>query len=408
MISTLSPPPQFARRSCLKIGCHISYLSRNNGPCKASLITNSDAFEVGRLIGSYGLINITSYSGLQSESPGMRNTMDLDFSGQFRVQDVGEGNVKIRLYEGRIAQGPLRGTSVIFKVYPGQQVGGVEADMMAANELNAHACLQNSKPVCNNIQLLLGGFETKTGEQWLAFRNDGKYSAADYAKITTDKISKDSVLGDKKFWNPFQRDETIKRRRYYIVMLLRGTMRGLAYMHDNDRLHQSLGPASVVLNTIAEKDAAYLVPRLRDLAFSVDVRYSSIEEDSGNLSKELWRRASAAGAFTTLEKRSYGIADDIYEAGLLFAFLAFIPFCEAGAMDSISLRRLLENTFKLDLEAAREYCSADDRLSETVKFLDLGNGSGWELLQAMVNPDFRSRPIAEAVLNHRFLTDDTL
>lgn len=28
------------------------------------------------------------------------------------------------------------------KVYPGQQIGGVEADMMAANELNAHAFLQ--------------------------------------------------------------------------------------------------------------------------------------------------------------------------------------------------------------------------------------------------------------------------
>lgn len=27
-------------------------------------------------------------------------------------------------------------------MYPGQQVGGVEADMMAANELNAHAYLQ--------------------------------------------------------------------------------------------------------------------------------------------------------------------------------------------------------------------------------------------------------------------------
>lgn len=27
--------------------------------CKASLITNSDSFEVGRLIGSYGFMNIT-------------------------------------------------------------------------------------------------------------------------------------------------------------------------------------------------------------------------------------------------------------------------------------------------------------------------------------------------------------
>lgn len=31
---------------------------------------------------------------------------------------------------------------ILLKVYPGQRTGGVEADMMAANELNAHAFLQ--------------------------------------------------------------------------------------------------------------------------------------------------------------------------------------------------------------------------------------------------------------------------
>lgn len=30
------------------------------------------------------------------------------------------------------------------KVYPGQRAAGIEADMMAANELNAHAFLQVS------------------------------------------------------------------------------------------------------------------------------------------------------------------------------------------------------------------------------------------------------------------------
>ncbi|KAL8049243.1 hypothetical protein ABFS82_06G008800 [Erythranthe guttata] len=370
--------------------------------CRATLITNSESFEVGRLIGSYGFMNITSYSGFQS---GMGMEFVPEDVGRFRAQDVGEGSVNIRLYEGRIAQGPLRGTSVIFKVYPGQQVGGFEADSMAANELSAHASLQsNSKAVaCQNIQVLLGGFETKTGEQWLAFRNDGKYTAADYAKVASEKMSKISDLGGQRNWNPFEKDETVKRRRYFVTKLLQGTIRGLAYMHDHDRLHQSLGPASVVLNTMAEKEASYLIPRLRDLAFSVDVRYSEIEGDTRTLSEGLWRRASVAGAFTLMEKRAFGIADDIYEAGLLFAYMAFIPFCEAGVMDSLSLRRLLENTFKLDVQAMREYCLADDRLLEAVKFLDLGDGAGWELLQAMLNGDFRQRPIAEAVLNHRFL-----
>ncbi|XP_030935031.1 uncharacterized protein LOC115960331 isoform X1 [Quercus lobata] len=376
--------------------------TRRLGLCKATLITNSDSFEVGRLLGSYGFMNITSYSGFQSGADTEYPPGDL---GQLRVQDVGEGNVKISLYEGRVSQGPLRGTSVLFKVYPGQRAGGMEADMMAANELNAHTFLQSSsKGICQNLLILVGGFETKTGEQWLAFRNNGKYSAADYAKVMSERISKNRALGEQMSWNQFEQELTIKRRRYFVLKLLQGAIRGLAFMHDQDRLHQSLGPSSVVLNTIVERDAAYLVPRLRDLAFSVDIGYSSLDEGRGTLSEGLWRRASAAGAFTPMEKRAFGIADDIYEAGLLFAYLAFVPFCEAGIVDSLSLQRLLESTFKLDVEATREYCLADDRLLDAVKFLDLGDGAGWELLQAMLNPDFRKRPIAEAVLNHRFMT----
>lgn len=281
--------------------------------------------------------------------------------------------------------------------------------MMAANELNAHACLQGDpKNICHNLQILLGGFETKTGEQWLAFRNDGIYNAADYAKAASESMTKYLAKGEKEIWNPFDRVQKLKRQRFFVIKLLNGALRGLVFMHDHDRLHQSLGPASVVLNTISERDAAYLVPRLRDLAFSVDIGYSSLAAGPGPLSDGLWHRASAAGAFSPLERRAYGIADDIYEAGLLFAFLAFIPFCEAGVMDGLSLQRLFESTFQLDLNAAREYCVADDRLLEAVNFLDLGDGAGWELLQAMLNPDYRQRPIAEAVLNHRFMTGSVL
>lgn len=90
---------------------------RRNRECKACLITSPDSFEVGRLIGSYGFMNITrfvlfnlcilfygliliwyityaivifSYSGFQ----------DVEYSSgdleRLRVQDVGEGSVKIR------------------------------------------------------------------------------------------------------------------------------------------------------------------------------------------------------------------------------------------------------------------------------------------------------------------------
>ncbi|KAM0917063.1 hypothetical protein ACQ4PT_009798 [Festuca glaucescens] len=379
-------------------------------PVSAALMTDPAYFEVGRLLGSYGFMNITSYSSSQSGGlPNVAGIQDLSLGysqeeiERLRVQNVGEGEVKIRLYEGRVVQGPLKGIETVFKVYPGAIAGASEADLMALNELRTHAFLQkDARDICENIQFLLGAFETATGEQWLAFRDDGRYSAADYAKIASEMLLKERP----NYWNPYDRAYKMEFRRYFVLKLLNGAMCGLVHMHNHDRLHQSLGPSSVVLNTVAEKNGYYLLPQLRDLAFSVDIGYSSL--GVGALSDSLWRRASAAGASTPFEKRAFGVADDIYGAGLLVAYMAFIPFCKAGIMDGISLQRLLENTFRLDIYAAREYCLEDDQLSEAVLFLDLGDGAGWELLQAMLNPDYRKRPTAEAVLNHRFITGSVL
>lgn len=57
-------------------------------------------------------MNVTSYSGFPSNADAEYSSGDI---GQLRVQDVEEGSVKIRLYEGRVSQGPLRGTPVVFK-----------------------------------------------------------------------------------------------------------------------------------------------------------------------------------------------------------------------------------------------------------------------------------------------------
>lgn len=41
-------------------------------------------------------------------------------------------------------------------------------------------------------------------------------------------------------------------------------------------------------------------------------RYSQLEDRPNILSEGLWRRASVAGASSPLEKRAFGIADDMY------------------------------------------------------------------------------------------------
>ena len=70
-----------------------------------------------------------------------------------------------------------------------------------------------------------------------------------------------------------------------------------------------------------------------------------------DFSEALWRRARLAGADSIGERRQFGFADDIYSAGLLTAFLCFVPFCKPGAVDGVALQRLFESTLRLDFEA---------------------------------------------------------
>lgn len=57
------------------------------------------------------------------------------------------------------------------------------------------------------------------------------------------------------------------------------------------------------------------------------------------LAANLWRRADQEGARTQIERRNFGIADDVYAAGLLLAYMAFMPFCAPGSIDAPSLQR---------------------------------------------------------------------
>lgn len=53
------------------------------------------------------------------------------------------------------------------------------------------------------------------------------------------------------------------------------------------------------------------------------------------------------------ERRSFGIADDVYQAGLLAAYLAVVPLCPPGSVDGPAIQRLFEVTFRLDFPAIR-------------------------------------------------------
>ncbi len=65
---------------------------------------------------------------------------------------------------------------------------------------------------------------------------------------------------------------------------------GLAYLHSRNRLHQSLGPSSVVLNTTDYSGSRPLLARLQDLAFSVDVSDAALY--GGATLADIWEKGT--------------------------------------------------------------------------------------------------------------------
>lgn len=144
----------FSQNCCLNLSIEVDYIFVSFGTCCSDSSTPLSfpplsSPRISHLFFFYTtlVLDVVSYTCSYS---GLQSGMDLESSGdmgRLRVQDVGEGNVKIRciswiyiyktilhffncsscywyclwqficrLYDGRIVQGPLRGTPVIFKV----------------------------------------------------------------------------------------------------------------------------------------------------------------------------------------------------------------------------------------------------------------------------------------------------
>ncbi|CAI7838469.1 unnamed protein product, partial [Closterium sp. NIES-53] len=306
-----------------------------------------DDFSVERLLGTLDFMNVSSYSMPPGSSSSTSSLSSLTWPGSREDtaaglserdinqlsgggQEVGRGGVQIRMYRGRmVTPGERLGTRVLLKAYPGREAAAkaVDVDAMAANELVTHVALQEAQDatqdeevdVSSNVLVLLGGFETGSGEKWLVMRDNGYITAADYAKAASEATAEARAVGDFEVWDRFDPAKPVFRREIFIRKLLRGFLHGLSFMHSKGRLHQSIGPASVVLNTTNEMDVRYLVPRLRDFAFAIDISNPSVLSSGvgtafdavDEVKDSLWRRAASAGAKSFLERRSFGLADDI-------------------------------------------------------------------------------------------------
>ncbi|QDZ19229.1 protein kinase domain-containing protein [Chloropicon primus] len=348
---------------------------------------NAEDFSDLRQIGELALKRIDSISGLTS---------------------VDEVKATVRVYSGAICAAGFEGM-VIAKEYPEQC-----ADL-AANEVAAHARVARSGH-CENVCSLLGTYDGRVGERWLVFSNDCIYPLSYWCEqakgIGEQKQQRNWTLLS--FIDP---ELDLKRRKAFLIQVVRGALGGLQQLHAAELLHQNLTPDCVLLSTVDEREKQVKV-KLRELSFCVSVGEANLRgggtlaelweagrDDAGegmNVRKQremdLWRRSEESGCESYFQKKNFGIADDIYEMGLVLLYVILKSFSPEGTpLDMATLRRYVDVTFSGSIKGEmRDFIRADEQYQEAVEWLD--SFDGWGLIEAMVNPGWKSRPTAESCL----------
>lgn len=95
--------------------------------------------------------------------------------------------------------------------------------------------------------------------QWLVFQDNGVDTAAQYAMAAAQATVEMKSVGSGDFWDGMDPIRIIRRRHRFILEILQQGVAGLNFMHQKDRLHQSLGPNSLILSTI-EVILVHIVP----------------------------------------------------------------------------------------------------------------------------------------------------
>ncbi|KAK9863849.1 hypothetical protein WJX84_002840 [Apatococcus fuscideae] len=148
------------------------------------------------------------------------------------------------------------------------------------------------------------------------------------------------------FWQA-SGNQALKLRCRMVRAIARGALEALAFCHDQGVAHGSLGPGSILLSTLDDREAQQLSVKLDNFGFA--------------------RRLQAPVSGTSDGKGSL--------AG---------PSDKAAATDG-ALQRLWLEVFKCDAREFRRYCSQEPAFAEPMLFLDEFGNAGWQLLSAMTN-----------------------
>lgn len=303
--------------------------------------------EILRQVGEMGYATITDWE--YYERDGLRRN-PLDPEQPLRTVD--QAGPAVRLWEARVARGPLRNARMLLKEYL------PAAKEVAEQELRVYTDLVDTYPSIEDfgdapVATLRGWFKTsaeveslrfrsdwqdrfpraplpRAGNIWLAFRWDQFKPMSELAQNTRkektvwDKIKMPKVWGVALPGPPpltigAREGTDMTQKSGYLKALIKECISSLVFLHERGVVHRSLGSPSVGLSSYQQTDAAQLQVKLRDFGFASRI---------SRLDDETLRTAREAGANLPSEIMAYLATEDIYAMGYALAETIFSSLAE--------------------------------------------------------------------------------
>eukprot|EP00793_Prasinoderma_coloniale_P005874 PRCOL_00004348-RA len=264
------------------------------------------------------------------------------------------------------------------------------------------------------VAALVGAFDAgsdaagaaASSERWVVLREDGCVcTASDYVRLAAEVGTRAPLGFDGGLLDKIDPRRALRRRAAYVREAMRLAADALCELHAAELAHGALGPTSVALGpagATAPVDERAATPwgvplrvRLRDLALSVDVSDAALlggatlgevqrgasgadlyrseelasagvapagDGPAGDAARDMWGRASAAGARSAAERRAFALSEDVAALGVTFMMLALGPLARPNEVDVPTLERTLRAVVGTGEGAAPS--AADEALDE--------------------------------------------
>ena len=169
------------------------------------------------------------------------------------------------------------------------------------------------------------------------------------------------------------------RKGGFLRKLFVETLEAVGFLHDRGIVHRSLGPASLLVNTLDENFPENLDVKIRDLGFAQQLS----DLDDASIRKAREKGFSAPDAISR-----YFQSEDLKALGFTFMEIIFSYLGTAGQPSlGETFKRLFEDVYDRDIESLRSYCEAEELWALGNRLLDDKNRAGWDLIEKLINAD---------------------